>query len=214
MYGRENQDLREHLQLVWEKADKIRQISSMIVQCKQDEGLVESYGKEIDAIAEELENMLNECMDLCQKKPRRYGKNCNGAPGDFQKKNILLASRSGKKSETLRGTLEELGATVFWVSDGKKALDAFQFSRSRTFDAILLDAYMPVKDGFLVAKAIRSCDKETAGWVPLIALLPEESKEDIRKTQNAGMDGWLCFPFEKAEVRDTILQLMENREAM
>jgi cupin superfamily acireductone dioxygenase involved in methionine salvage len=86
MYERENQDLREHLQLVWDKADKIREISSMIKQCKQDEELVESYGKEIDEIAEELGNMLHECMDICQKKPRRYGKKMQWSSRGFPEK--------------------------------------------------------------------------------------------------------------------------------
>lgn len=210
MDEKDNKNMREYLQLVEEKLDKIRKNSLLIQRYNQDVELVISYSRGIDETVSELEKLLRDCKDSYEQNSERSWRREGKTAGSFMKKNILLAVSAGQSAEELKRILDELGVTVFWVLEGKKALDAFQFSRSRTFDAILLDTHIPDKDGYLIAKAIRACNKDNARWIPLVALFPEENHEDIRKSKDAGMDGWLCQPYEKEKVKNLLLRLIKN----
>lgn len=210
MDERDNKNMREYLQLIEEKIDRIKKNSLLLQKYNQDAELVTSYSRGIDETVSELERILKDCKDLYEQNQESSWRKSRKTADSFVKKNILLAVSAGQNTEELKRILEELGLTVFWVLEGKKALDAFQFSRSRTFDAILLDTHLTDKDGYLIAKAIRACNKDNASWIPLIALFSEENHEDIRKSKDAGMDGWLCQPYEKEKVKNLLLRLIKN----
>ena len=63
-------------------------------------------------------------------------------------KKILLAEDNDINRDIAKELLELQGATVIACEDGKQALQAFQNSGIREYDAILLDIRMPVLDGY------------------------------------------------------------------
>ncbi len=72
--------------------------------------------------------------------------------------------------------------------NGQTGYDAYKASN---FDLLLLDVMMPVKDGFTLAKEIRSVDKN----VPIIFLTAKSLKEDTLKGFEIGADDYLTKPF-------------------
>lgn len=200
---REEGDFLENKRAIQEKLERIKRLTFFVRKYKDNVELIENYSAEIEKISAQIEILLEDISESREKKK---------VPSQvtLEKKNILLAIPEGPKEEQLMKILRKVQVTVFWVTEGKKALDAYLFSRSGTFDAVLLDTHIPNKNGFLVAKAIRSCDKKNAGWIPLIALLDKENTEDIRKSQEAGMDGWLSAPFTEEEVVAVIFKFIRK----
>ena len=59
-----------------------------------------------------------------------------------------------------------------------------------------MDIRMPVLDGLAAARAIRRLSRSDASQVPIIALSANAFKEDVTKSQAAGMNAHLTKPVE------------------
>ena len=112
---------------------------------------------------------------------------------------MLLAEDNDMNREIATELLELQGAEVIACEDGKKALEEFQRSGIREYDAILLDIRMPVMDGYEAAKAIRlmgAGERPDAADIPIIALTASDYEEDAQKCRQAGMDEHLPKPLD------------------
>lgn len=78
-------------------------------------------------------------------------------------KNILIVDDQLTMAELWRMKFTQLGFGVQLVRDG---LDAIDVMRQRKFDLILLDLYMPKKDGFAVlAEKVTTLNADTPTYV-------------------------------------------------
>ena len=68
----------------------------------------------------------------------------------------------------------------------------FEKFKKYEFDICILDVMMPYKDGFTLAKEIRSKDKTT----PIVFLTAKSMKEDVLKGYKIGADDYLTKPFD------------------
>jgi DNA-binding response OmpR family regulator len=93
----------------------------------------------------------------------------------------------------LQEYLEAKGFETKLAEDGKKGADLF-FKGS--YDLLLLDVMMPVKDGFTLAKEIRVSDKN----IPIIFLTAKSMKEDTIEGFGAGADDYITKPFSMEEL--------------
>jgi CheY-like chemotaxis protein len=59
-----------------------------------------------------------------------------------------------------------------------------------------MDIMMPVMNGIESTKAIRSSSHPDSKSVPIIAMTANAYKEDIEKTQNAGMNAHISKPID------------------
>ena len=91
------------------------------------------------------------------------------------------------------------GFEVICASSGKEALDYLQ---DHSVDLILLDAIMPVMDGFQTCRAIRRI--ETAHKVPIVFLTANSDKESVIKAVQAGGDD---FFLKNADSRGLIVKI-------
>lgn len=112
---------------------------------------------------------------------------------DSVKTKILLVEDDDSLGPLLLEYLEAKGFEVKLANDGKKGADLF-FKGS--FDLLLLDVMMPVKDGITLAKEIRVVDKN----VPIIFLTAKSMKEDTIEGFNAGGDDYITKPFSMEEL--------------
>jgi len=77
--------------------------------------------------------------------------------------------------------------------DGEEGLEKF---RSGVFDLCLLDVMLPKRDGFSLAREIRSIDKN----IPIIFLTAKSMKEDAIEGFQAGADDYVNKPFSMEEL--------------
>lgn len=109
------------------------------------------------------------------------------------KTKILLMEDDPSLGPLLQEYLEAKGFETKLAEDGKKGVDMF-FKGS--YDLLLLDVMMPVKDGFTVAKEIRVSDKN----IPIIFLTAKSMKEDTIEGFGAGADDYITKPFSMEEL--------------
>jgi DNA-binding response OmpR family regulator len=109
------------------------------------------------------------------------------------KTRILLVEDDPSLGPLLQEYLEAKGFETKLADDGKKGADLF-FKGS--FDLLLLDVMMPVKDGITLAKEIRVSDKN----VPIIFLTAKSMKEDTIEGFGAGADDYITKPFSMEEL--------------
>jgi len=128
-------------------------------------------------------------------------------------KHILLVEDDTNFGTILRDYLQMNGYKVVLARNG---LEGFEKFKKNQFDTCILDVMMPYKDGFTLAKEIRSKDKK----VPIIFLTAKSMKEDVLKGYKIGADDYLTKPFDtdillkKLEVLVKRFQTKENKEVV
>ena len=128
-------------------------------------------------------------------------------------KHILLVEDDTNFGTILRDYLQMNGYNVVLARNG---LEGFERFKKNQFDICILDVMMPYKDGFTLAKEIRSKDKK----VPIIFLTAKSMKEDVLKGYKIGADDYLTKPFDtdillkKLEVLVKRFQTKENKEVV
>jgi CheY-like chemotaxis protein len=95
----------------------------------------------------------------------------------------------------------QAGYNVDAVADGGMALATIQ---SRPPDLVLLDAYLPVRDGFAVCRTIKENPSTT--HTPVIMLTAFSSTEARERCLAAGADEFVPKPFRT----ETLLELIEQ----
>ena len=104
-------------------------------------------------------------------------------------KHILLVEDDVNFGTVLRDYLQMNGYKVVLARNG---LEGFEKFKKHEFDICILDVMMPYKDGFTLAKEIRSKDKST----PIVFLTAKSMKEDVLKGYKIGADDYLTKPFD------------------
>ena len=113
---------------------------------------------------------------------------------DFKGRRILLAEDNPLNLEIAKTLLEYEGMIVETAENGKLALDKFTSSPKGYYDAVLMDIRMPVMDGHTAAKEIRGSAHPDAKTIPVIAMTANAFDEDIRKSEECGMNGHITKP--------------------
>jgi two-component system sensor histidine kinase/response regulator len=114
---------------------------------------------------------------------------------------ILLAEDNLVNQKLASRLLENQGHLVVVAADGAQALDTLA---TQSFDLILMDAQMPVMDGFEATAAIRRLEEKTRAHIPIIAMTAHAMVGDRQRCIEAGMDGYLAKPVHAHELFETI----------
>jgi DNA-binding response OmpR family regulator len=122
---------------------------------------------------------------------------------DSVKTKILLVEDDPSLGPLLLEYLEAKGFEAKLAEDGKKGSD--QFFKG-TYDLLLLDVMMPVKDGITLAKEIRVADKN----IPIIFLTAKSMKEDTIEGFNAGADDYITKPFSMEELMARVTAVLRR----
>lgn len=89
----------------------------------------------------------------------------------------------------LSAMIEKMGHEVLQAEDGEQGVALWAREQP---DLVLLDAIMPVLDGYSAARRIRAMELD--GWTPIIFLSAAEADQDLEKGINAGGDDYLVKP--------------------
>lgn len=107
---------------------------------------------------------------------------------------ILLVEDNELNREIADTLLTTLKAMVTNAKNGAEAVELFAKNPPGTFDVILMDIMMPVMDGLVAAKNIRSLEHQDSAKIPIFAMTANAFAEDIAKSRDAGMNEHLCKP--------------------
>lgn len=123
----------------------------------------------------------------------------------MEKNRILLVEDDPNFGTVLKDYLSLNDYNVSLAKDGIEGLIMF---KNGDFDICILDVMMPRKDGFSLAKDIRSSNKE----IPIIFLTARTMKEDVLKGYQAGADDYLTKPFDSEVLLYKIKAIMQRKE--
>lgn len=121
----------------------------------------------------------------------------------MQAQKILLAEDDVNLGAILSERLNIKGYDVTHAADGEKALKTFI---ENEFDLLILDIMMPLKDGFTLAKEIRSTNEN----VPIIFVTARGLKDDVLKGFSVGADDYITKPFSMEELLMRIKAILKR----
>ncbi|MDQ2105044.1 ATP-binding protein, partial [Azospirillum isscasi] len=113
---------------------------------------------------------------------------------------ILLAEDLAMNRELTVAMLAGAGHRVDTVGDGRQAVAAVQ---SGAYDLVLMDVHMPEMDGHAATRAIRAL-APPVGTVPILAMSASALPEEVRRCRDAGMNGHIAKPVDRAVLLDAI----------
>lgn len=128
---------------------------------------------------------------------------------DIQGIRILLAEDNALNAEIAKTLLEDAGAVLKVVADGRQAVESF-VAEPESFDVIILDLMMPVMGGLEAAKKIRGLDSSIAKNIPIVAMTANAFKEDVQQCLEAGMNAHVAKPFDMARLKQVLCQLVRS----
>ncbi|OFX84373.1 MAG: hypothetical protein A2W99_01245 [Bacteroidetes bacterium GWF2_33_16] len=123
---------------------------------------------------------------------------------DLKDANILLVEDNLINQKIVLLSLKKSVKNVDIANNGKEALDKFGLVK---YDLILMDIQMPIMNGIVTTKKIRSIEKSTNTHTPIIAITANALLGDKEECIAAGMDDYISKPFQI----DTLIRKMEQQ---
>lgn len=118
---------------------------------------------------------------------------------------LLLAEDEPALGQIIKESLETRDFEVSWYQDGEAALQGF---KELIVDALVLDVMMPKKDGFSLAKEIRSINDT----IPIIFLTAKSQTKDVVEGFSIGGNDYLKKPFSMEELIVRIHNLLNRTQ--
>lgn len=123
----------------------------------------------------------------------------------FVHKKLLLVEDNEMNMEIAREILTMAGFTVDGAENGKEAVERLTESAPDTYQAVLMDIQMPVMNGYEATKAIRQSEREDLKTLPIFAMTADAFSADIRKAEEAGMNGHIAKPIDIRKLMDVLM---------
>ena len=115
---------------------------------------------------------------------------------DFSGKRVLLVEDNELNIEVASELLDVVGIQVEQALNGQVAVDRVLEKEPGYYDLIFMDIQMPVMNGYEAVKAIRSSKREDLRQIPIIAMTADAFADDIKKSEEAGMNGHIAKPID------------------
>ena len=125
----------------------------------------------------------------------------------FKGRCYLVAEDNQINRIILAELLSERGAQLEEATNGQEAVELFANSKPGHFDAVLMDAMMPVMDGYEATRAIRALDRPDAKTTPIVALTANAYADDVKKALDAGMNAHVGKPFKIGDLAEALEKL-------
>ncbi len=122
---------------------------------------------------------------------------------------ILLVEDHPMNQLIARRILQNNGAKVITLDNGKAAVEYMADTKAAEIDAILMDIRMPVMDGLTAAKQIRRLPDARMSRIPIIAMTANAFEEDVEKAMEAGMNFHLAKPIEPVRLIEILQEYIE-----
>lgn len=121
------------------------------------------------------------------------------------KTTILLAEDEPSLGQIIKESLETREFDVLLCENGEKALEVY---KTKAPKLLILDVMMPKKDGFTLAKEIRTENDH----IPIIFLTSKSQTQDVVEGFHIGGNDYLKKPFSMEELIVRINNLLQRSE--
>lgn len=119
----------------------------------------------------------------------------NDSGGQSKQHKILVVEDNALMRRILEGHLLEMGYRTVAVENGRQALNKLA---TDYYPIVITDLVMPEMDGMELCRSVRG--KSSEGYVYLIMLTSQDSREDMIRGLEAGADEYLVKPVNRAEL--------------
>ena len=120
---------------------------------------------------------------------------------------VLLAEDNLINQKVVTGILKNHGHQVDVVENGALAVEAV---KAEAYDLVLMDVHMPVMDGILATRMIRSFTADRAN-VPIVAVSAGAMEAEIQACLAAGMTDFVVKPVHPKTLFETIARVLGGR---
>src|SRR5947209_7244832 len=120
---------------------------------------------------------------------------------------VLIVEDEANLAQGLRFNLEAEGHSVHVTDKGEEALQLL-LKQKMPFDALVLDVMLPGKDGFAVARELRSAEN----YIPVLMLTARTRPEDVLHGFESGADDYLPKPFDLAILLARLESLLRRKK--
>jgi CheY-like chemotaxis protein len=128
---------------------------------------------------------------------------------EFSGNRILVAEDNMINQKVITSLMADSGMGIIVANDGQEALNVLALDSN--FNMILMDAHMPVKDGFEATREIRA--NSAYDHIPVVALSGDIAADDLRKMAEAGMEEQLAKPIHLEDLYDVMYCYFDIQEA-
>jgi len=115
--------------------------------------------------------------------------------------NIILAEDNRVNQAVATQMLEKMGHSITVANTGTEVLSHLS---AGPFDLVLMDVQMPEMDGIEATRRIRNEESNSGFHLPIIAITAHAMKGDRERCLEAGMDGYISKPINKAALLTAI----------
>ncbi|MFZ7089637.1 ATP-binding protein [Primorskyibacter sp. 2E233] len=122
---------------------------------------------------------------------------CAPVLDSFSGARALIVDDNATNRFVAKAIMKRMGFEVDLAENG---FEAVQTVGQTSYDVVLMDMHMPQMDGLEATRRIRAMDGPQKG-VRIIALSASVLSEDLRKCENAGMDGFVAKPLSAMDLR-------------
>ena len=118
---------------------------------------------------------------------------------------ILVADDNPVNCKLATIMLQRSGHTVELAANGEEAVRKVTAER---FDLVLMDIQMPVMNGLDATRRIRELEDASRASVPIIAITANAMRGDDAPCYEAGMNGYITKPIDRASLLGAIENLL------
>jgi hypothetical protein len=136
-------------------------------------------------------------------KPRQL---VDSSPGLLAGVKILLVDDQADVREFFILALEQYGAAVKAVASAHEALEVLSQSKP---DILLSNIGMPVMDGYMLLREVRTWSPTQGGQIPAIALTAYAGEIDYKQAMAAGFQKHIPKPVDPADLVQAIASLIK-----
>lgn len=119
---------------------------------------------------------------------------------DYSGKRALLVEDNELNAEIAGELLGMTGLSIEYARNGKEALDKMTEVPDGYYDIVFMDIQMPVMDGYIATRAIRSLSRSYAQSVPIIAMTANAFVADVQLCKDFGMNEHIAKPLDLGQL--------------
>ncbi len=121
--------------------------------------------------------------------------------------NILIASGDRSSRAVLTAIIESMGITPVLAEHGAQALERF---REAIPDLVLMDAVMPIMDGYEATRQLKQACGNT--FVPVVIITARGDDDALRAAINAGADDFITTPYSAEIMKARVQAMLRTRD--